>query len=245
MSVAKKIALILRGHERNVFTTDLLLTFITTLTQVYDIDIYIHTWDVSVGNSSWRKQDEYTHYPITENSIQTYFKDQSAHIKKILIDDDSKIIVYGNLTGNICSGPCPKLAWKRMWYGKYRAIEAVYNSGIVYDFVINTRIDILQYHTPDELMCQIQVAYSAKKPLKTISFLYKEIFPGIDNFYIGNAKAIYILSKNFNEDLDTIEKKYELTWYTEYLVYYEALLINYEIMLAISNITSDVHNYRL
>jgi hypothetical protein len=245
MSTQKKIALILRGHERNVFQTNELSNFITTLTQTYDIDIYIHTWDLSVGNSSWRNQDNYIQYPITENSIQTYFKDKAIHIKKILIDDETHIKLYGNLEGNVCSGPCPIIAWKRMWYSKFRAIEAVYNSGIEYDFVINTRFDILKFNAPEEILQQIQIAYSATNPIKIISFIHKEPLPGIDNFYIGNVKAIYLLSKNFNENLDALATKYHLTWYTEYLVYYEALLINYEIMLTVSKLTREVHNYRL
>ena len=242
MNTNKHIAIILRGHERNVFKTPALSNFLYKLSQQYSIDFYIHTYNKSVGNISWRSQSEYTVYPITDELVNNYFS--NITIKSLQIDDETTIQLYGNIENRVCSGPCPRIAWKRMWNGKYKAIEAVYKSGIKYDFVINTRFDILNFHSESILLDKINEVYN-KRSVIQIYFLQQEPIPGIDNFYISNMQILYILFKKFHENLESIEMKYPKTWYTEYLVFYESLLLNYEMMFYASQQDTEVHNFKM
>jgi len=241
---AKKIAMILRGHERNIFQTDKLSKFIVKLSTLYDIDFYIHTWNSSIGDKSWRSLHEFKKYPINEEILKQYFSECVNKIKKIIIDDENKIELIGSIEGHVCSGPCPKIAWKRMWYGKYKAIEAVATSSIKYDYVINTRFDILNFHNETILFDALSEIYK-KRTVNLTYFIGQEPLPGIDNFYVMNPKLMYIFSKKFHENLDEIENRYIPTWYTEYLVYYESLLLNYEVMSSISQIETEIHNYKM
>jgi len=240
MNTTKRIAMILRGHERNTFKTQDLCNFLYKLSQLYSIDFYIHTWNTSVGEKSWRNCKEYELYPINQELVKTYFS--SIQIKSLEIDDETNIQLHGNQDKNVCSGPCPRIAWKRMWYGKFKAIELVKKSEIHYDFVINTRFDILKFQSESVLLEKINNVFN-KRTVLQVYFLQEEPIPGIDNFYISNTQILYILFKNFHENLGDIEIKYPKTWYTEYLVFYESLLLNYKLMLYVSQKDTEVHNF--
>ena len=67
-----KIAI--RGHIRNAFTTDELYTLLKYLSEKYDIQIYIHTWNKKQNNISWR-MIENDHTEISNDIVKTYFKD--------------------------------------------------------------------------------------------------------------------------------------------------------------------------
>lgn len=242
MNTTKRIAMILRGHERNTFKTPELSNLLYKLSQLYSIDFYMHTWNTSVGEISWRACKEYELYPINEELVKTYFS--SIQIKSLQIDDETNIELYGDLNGRVCCGPCPRIAWKRMWYGKFKAIETVKKSGINYDFVINTRFDILKFQSESTLLEKVKEVFN-KRTVLQVYFMQQEPIPGIDNFYISNTQILYVLFKKFHECLGDIEIKYPKTWYTEYLVLYESLLLNYEMMLYVSQKDTEVHNYKM
>ena len=46
--------ILLRGHIRSSFNDNRLYLFIKRLLQTYNLEIYIHTWDILQSNISWR-----------------------------------------------------------------------------------------------------------------------------------------------------------------------------------------------
>lgn len=224
--MAQKIAVVIRGHERNVFDTNELCEFVKMLVGKYNIDIYIHTWNKSVSPYSWRPMSEYKLYDINESIVNQYFSDISNKIKCLIVDDDSNLELHGSLDGRVAGGPCPKIAWKRMWYGKFKIINEVANSEQKYKFIMNMRFDILKFEKPDRILYLLDRLYTKPKPTNQIYFLNEEPYVGIDNCYFGGTRLMYILANEFHRNLDSIIAEYPKNWYTEYLVYFKALKIN-------------------
>lgn len=242
-----KIGLIIRGHERNVFSNSRLYNFVKSLTNEFDTDIYIHTWNKSVGSISWRDLSHYEFREIDINQIREYFKD--IHIKKIIIDDDTKITLTGPEEGNVCSGPCPRISWKRMWYGKYKIIDYIKNkNNTFYDFVINIRFDVFEninnIYDENEILEKVR-KLAQFKVVNQIYFLKDQPCAGIDNCYIGNQTVMFFLTENFHKYLQEIEPRYVPNFYTEYLVYFEAMKLNYHIWLTVLDRTPNVTLLRL
>jgi hypothetical protein len=101
-----KIAI--RGHVRDSFSTNKLYEFLKRLTQMYDTQFYIHTWDVKQVSMSWRPmKDDPT--PVTEHRINTYFRDLAKNIKVIFIENDSEARLCGNIEGDIASTRTPSV----------------------------------------------------------------------------------------------------------------------------------------
>ena len=94
----KKIAIALRGHERNSFYRSELRDLISDLSNAYDIDIYIHTWNFSEAKLSWRKLLKEKR-KIDESIVREYF--EGIIIKEIIIDDDELIPIHGRKTGRL------------------------------------------------------------------------------------------------------------------------------------------------
>ena len=82
-----------------------------------------------------------------------------------------------------------------------------------------------------------------KSYIKQIYFFHQEPYAGIDNIYAGPSFMMSLLAKSFHEHLDIIASNYQKTWYTEYLVYYEALRFNYEMMHTIAQKTCEIWDY--
>jgi hypothetical protein len=242
-----KIGLIIRGHERNVFSNPRLYNFVKRLTDEFDTDIYIHTWNKSVGSISWRDLSHYEIRDIDINQIREYFK--GITIKKILIDDESNITLEPPLEGNVCIGPCPRISWKRMWYGKYKIIDYVKNiNDIFYEFVINIRFDI--FENINNIYDENEILEKARKlatfaVVNQIYFLKDQPCAGIDNCYIGNQTVMFFLAKNFHYNLQEIESRYANNFYTEYLVYFEAMNLNYQTWLIVLERTKNVTLMRM
>ena len=178
---SKRIAILLRGHERNVFETPELSNLLIKITKKYDVDIYIHTWNMSIGDYSWRPCSEYKKYDITENHINEYFKDSSKNIKNIIIDNEKLAELYGTLEGKVCRGPCPKIAWKRMWYGKYKGLKTIFDSQQEYFFVMNMRFDILKFENESLILTKMEEWYNLRT-INQIYFLKNHLLFGIDKW---------------------------------------------------------------
>ena len=107
--------IIIRGHIRNSFITNDLYNLIKYLSKKYTIKIYIHTWSIKQNNVSWRPiENDFTEINI--EYIQSYFQDLFKFVKKIIIDDDTNIKLYGNIDGKMVSTKTNILGWKRYIY---------------------------------------------------------------------------------------------------------------------------------
>ena len=94
----RKIAIAIRGHERGAMSDSEMSDTVFELSKIYDVDIFIHTWDLSEAVASWR------HLPkernkISEERIRNYFF--RNEIKKLIIENDEEIEIYGRISGRL------------------------------------------------------------------------------------------------------------------------------------------------
>jgi len=219
------IILLLRGHIRNSFKDKKLYNFVNSLSNKYNLQIYIHTWTTYASKLSWRKIEEDNNI-VDENVITSYFTGLTDKIVSIDIDDDSKIQLVGDTEGNVFSTQLPKAAWKRMWYGIYKTALKI-NSGTSINktpFVINTRFDLFNNSNSiigNDLLFNF-IDENINTTLTKNVFLYDSTsLIGTDNFYGGTPQTMLMLSENFHNNLDQINKAYSEIFFQEVTVYYE------------------------
>jgi len=137
--------LVLRGHIRESFNSNNLYDFIHKIYDLYpDLKIFIHTWNIFSSSVSWRKINHNCQI-VNKEIINNYFGDLKHLIHHIIIDDDTKIQLIGNLCGKINNGLMPIIGWKNYWYGKHKIINFINNAVYINksEMVINCRLDIL------------------------------------------------------------------------------------------------------
>ena len=216
--------LIIRGHIRDSFENDKLINLVK---DIYNIDtnlkIYIHTWNILANTISWRHIKP-NNTIVTKDIIYNYFNNSGLshllELENIIIDDDTKIELIGNVKGNINNGPMPIIGWKNYWYGKHKIIKHIYNKKIdENELIINLRFDILNNinnslftHIIDFIKNNIGIHFT-----KNV-FINDTETGGIDNMYIGNINTLYKLSNYFYYFLDDILIKYNDTIHQEFLV---------------------------
>jgi hypothetical protein len=208
--------IILRGHLRNSFTDRGLYDLIKALANIYSISIYIHTWNIVQSNVSWRQIDQIND-EVTEFTIRDYFGDQNHLIKKIIIDDDTKIELIGNTNGSVCRSWTPLIGWKRMWYGKYNIVKSIPENERN-DMIVNMRFDILNNSNslPHHVVywfirTNVRTDYSKNIFRERVEY-------GVDNIYIGNYYTMHKLAEHFHYDLDSISIRYPYCERNELLV---------------------------
>jgi hypothetical protein len=214
--------LVIRGHIRNSFNNKDLYLLVKEIDSLEssDLSIYIHTWNIVANNLSWRSIDTNA-LPVTKEHIYDYFSDLKDRIKEIIIDDDTKIKLIGNLNGKINGGPAPIVGWKNYWYSKYQIINHIYTSISNNDeIVVNTRFDILNNSVSfnrDQILLFIQSHYKLR--LNKNVFTRDEEYNGCDNIYIGTINTMYKLTDKFFYSLDEILDENTDTRNQERLVY--------------------------
>ena len=215
--------LIIRGHIRNSFESEDLINFIK---RVYDLEpnlkIFIHTWNVFANNVSWRHITE-NNNPVTEEIIYDYFDNLKHLIDHIIIDDDSKIQLIGNLEGKINNNSMPIIGWKNYWYGKHKIVEYLHNKNINInddEMIVNLRFDLLNNSNSfdGEFLINFIKSNIGIKFTKNV-FAFNGEEKGIDNIYIGNINVMYKLTRAFFYELDEILRKNCHVYHQETLVY--------------------------
>jgi len=213
---------ILRGHIRESFETKQLYNLVKELYIIFpDIKIFIHTWNIFANNMSWKirtinKQN------VNDKIIYDYFDDLKHLIKHIIIDDDSKIHLIGNLCGSIYEGSLlPIIGWKNYWYGKHKIINYLYNINIDdNEIIVNCRFDVMNNSNSLDHECIVNFIKNNSKIIFTKNiFLFNYECTGIDNIYIGNINTLCKLINTFFYELDDILIKNKDTLHQEMLVY--------------------------
>ena len=214
--------LIIRGHIRNSFETKNLYNLVKELHIMFpDLKIFIHTWNIFANNISWRPIT-INEQPVNNKIIYDYFDDLKNLVKNIIIDDDTKIILIGNLSGNIYNTWTPIIGWKNYWYGKHKIIDYIYNMNIdENEMIINCRFDIMSNSNSfDEASILNFIKNNSKIIFTKNIFLFNdEHHNGIDNIYIGNINTLYKLINKFFYELDDILIENNNTHHPERLVY--------------------------
>jgi hypothetical protein len=229
--------LILRGHIRDSFNNSDLYNLIKSITQICNLTIYIHTWNIFSNNLSWREIN-FDNNVVNKDVIYDYFKDLKVYIKEIIIDDDSYIILQGSRYGYICNTLCKKLGWKRYLFSKYRIIKHIIDNVHDYKNIINMRFDIMC----NSFSISSSEIYSFINNNMDCSFyknkfIFDSISPGIDNIYIGTVYTMYVLLNHFHYNLDKINDKYIKEIHQEFLLFYENDELDY---IKKINIINDV-----
>lgn len=231
--------LVIRGHIRDAFTTLELINFVKKIHSTEPkLKIFIHTWNVFANNVSWRPVNyDDADKAVTEQVIYNYFADLKHLIGHIIIDDDQKIQLVGNLRGTVTeASPMSMIGWKNYWYGKYKIIDYLYNNKNIdnNEMIVNFRFDLFQIYGDDcplEYRHMITAEYLSDFIKNNVGvnftknqfiFDFKNI--GIDNIYLGNINTMHKLTHQFFYKLDDIARKYNYIRHQEMFVY----IVNYE-----------------
>ena len=216
-----RIAFCIRGHIRDGLFTSGLKDFIAQCeTDGHTIDLYCHTWNESEAKTSYKTLDRSHLFTVKEGLIYSYFK--GHNLAKIIIENDLKVKIYGQKTGNVCKSSCPLIAWKRMWAGQFSIVSTVHESEQKYDLCVNTRYDFFTApicYTPPSHLRRL-IARSEKFAFKYPN--YTKSIIGVDNFYVGTPNHMSQLVGDFYYNLDGITQQYPDILNQEELVYRHA-----------------------
>lgn len=206
------VILLLRGHIRESFDDDDLYNFVKKIAIFSPIEIYISTWNIYANNLSWRAVKEDNRI-VDKMTIYNYFRDLKDNIKRIIIDDDTKIVLNGKTEGNVGNGKMPLTGWKNMWYCNHNIMKYISREKFQNDTIINTRIDILKnsnYHiyNKDLLLAFIKFIINSRSINKNHFVVNKE-YAGIDNIIAGNVGSMKKLIDHFHNNLDNIIQSYD------------------------------------
>jgi hypothetical protein len=224
IDILVNMILILRGHIRDSFKNDNLYNLIVELAKLFDIDIYIHTWNILQNGLSWRPL-EVIKNEVNKELIYDYFRDHKSLIKHIIIDNDENIKLNGLTDGVISHSKIPKKGWKNMWYGIHSILEYIYTNVSQTEKIIHTRFDVLQNSNSfnrDQIIDFINKNINNPILNDRNIFISDKLIFGIDNIYLGIVKNMYTVAKRFYYELDDIEKIYPETFHPEFLVMLES-----------------------
>ncbi len=126
-------------------------------------------------------------------------------IKHIIIDDDSKIKLIGNIAGNVSTSKMPILGWKNYWYGKYKIISYLYNRVDKQETIVNSRFDIMNNSNARTQSSLLQ--FIREQKFTKNKFMFDKLQNGIDNIYMGNISTMFKLTHTFFHNLDYILSK--------------------------------------
>jgi len=211
--------LILRGHIRESFKTPQLYNLVKKLSILLpDLKIVIHTWNIIANNISWREIELDT-TTVTADTIFNYFGDLKHLIKLIMIDDDSKINLIGNVNGNINNGPMKLIGWKNYWYGKFKIIHYLRDKVDKNEPIINCRFDVMNNSNSFDERTILSFIMNNRALTKNVFLFNDEDHCGIDNIYMGNSNTMYKLCYVFHHHLDAILLKHNDTKFQEKLVF--------------------------
>ena len=228
--------LVIRGHIRDSFKDrDLLKLIKRIINDNRKIEIYIHTWNVFSTKVSWRNYVD-GHEMIEDNNVVTeeivmnYFNDIKKNIRKVIIEDDSNLELFGSLEGNVCNSMAPKKGWKNYIYGNYSIFNYLYNNkSDLNEVVVNLRFDILDIHiigikwfSLNSIMKYIRLNTKPGIIYDNIIFpwdiILNESKMGSDNIYISTLGKVYELLCALHFKLDKIESNFMRLIHQEHLV---------------------------
>jgi hypothetical protein len=227
----QKCAIVITGHIRSGFRTQCWNNFISELSKVYDVDLYIQTWEESEAISSWRRHQLCERFNIDEKLITDYFKHP---IKELRIDNEYRTKINGRFKGPVCLSSMPVRGWKKMICGMHLGVKMAQESGMKYDFIIRSRFDyftkfsenhIVDHFGPKKVTNEYLISQIKQQDKTNICWLPECIEAQhkwcIDNFYFGSLEKISrLLGFMSSKDIDALLKKKKLAFQEHY--FYEA-----------------------
>lgn len=226
LGAVKKINLLIRGHIRNSFNDDKLIALVRHFAENYDLTIFLHTWNVVQNRLSWRHMEDISN-EVNEDVVKSYFKEFEPLIKTLIIDDDKKIKLHGNTEGKIGRTPCPVLAWKNMYYGKLRLINAASELVGPDEVAVQTRFDLMSNNFSPDMREITEFLKNHYDPIskgdqeERIRFLRMHCFLGMDNIYMASVSNMHKFIKYMYFDMDRILRVHESTFHQEHISFHE------------------------
>lgn len=219
----KNLIIMIRGHIRDSFQDDRLNQLLLSLSQKYNISVYIHTWNIIQSDKSWRTIEK-NDTPVTDTMIRNYF---SIQIKHIVIQDEDSNELIGNREGYIGKTECPILCWKNMWYGMNQIINNIHEPSET--TILNIRFDIFTNKNRLFTIPSIEKIIHANfnRYLLNVVFISKDKVIGIDNLMLGSVNSMRQLINHFHKDLDSILERYTDEIHQEFIVLKENYLIKF------------------
>jgi hypothetical protein len=155
----KKVAILLSGHMRNIeeIIDNFKYNFIKPISDKFEYDIYIHTWDNNLTNDNIMNNDKlFLNIKIDNEYIYKLFHQNDIIIKKIIIENQEEIYnnlniqeylntntcgksIHNNLSSNYVKDLTNKLFFQ--YYGHYKLLNCL-DKDDKYDFIIKTRPDL-------------------------------------------------------------------------------------------------------
>lgn len=221
----RPLNLVIRGHVRSAFENDGLRQIVHCLSDQFETRIYAQTWNVVQNSISWRKIPEINDV-VDEEAVRSYL--DSPNLKSVIVLDDSKIRHHGNTEGNIGRTPCPILAWKNMYYGKFVALESLVREEgpdeVTYQFRFDTALNSM-CPKKSQIMRLINKEYQSFKDGslgdERIRFTQMKCVCGVDNAYIATAGDMYRFVSYMYYEMDRILEVHKGTINQEHIAFHE------------------------
>lgn len=217
--------LVLRGHVRSSFDDGRLRDLVRSISEIFDVGIYVQTWSVVQNSLSWRGLSDIPK-EVDEGTVRDYM--ESDRIKCVKILDDSKIKHVGSVEGKIGRTPCPVLAWKNMYYGMVVASKAVFDAESPTSVTAQMRLDILSnpFSPPHaEVVSFLQRDYGVlaggQQGDERMRFLRMRCFMGVDNIYMSTTEDMYRFVSYMYYDMDRIIHFHRKTIHQEHIAFHE------------------------
>ena len=218
----EKLILVFRGHIRTAFDNTKMKELVELLNKSYSVEIYMQTWDKQECENTWRNVDKRLQcINVTEDMIYNYFGQENKHlIKKILIQDETKIKLVGNTEGCLKRTSMPVKGWKNFVYGLNESLNMIPEELRHEKNIISMRIDMMmerlfhQYHVKFREEPERMVEFFVERiqyMLKRYWFKIDAMGPsigGYDNCLFGNYDHLQELFYILNNHLDEIIEKY-------------------------------------
>lgn len=222
--------LILRGHIRNAFGDRGLYDLVRRASEVTDLKIFAHTWNVMQTGLSWRRVPE-DRSEVKDVTVLDYFSDLSPLFKHIIVEDDRDVPLKGRTEGSVGHTPCPIRAYKYMFHGMSRISEYVYLNSEPEEVTVQTRFDVLSNWR--RFNSQEILEFIVRKPAKRIQFMMEELYNestvGIDNIYMASAKDMHEFIRHMRDNLDEIDERHRSArhmGHQEWITMFEAIRFN-------------------
>jgi hypothetical protein len=220
-----RLNIIVRGHIRSSFEDKKLRFLLENISKMFDLRIYVQTWSVLQNGLSWRHLKE-NRAAVTDEMVRGYMDGFDVRIVDVI--DDSDIRHHGNTEGKIGRTPCPVLAWKNMYYGKFVASRRVLENEPGDSVTMQMRFDILSNpFSPKEI--EILDFLNRDYPLfaegslgeERMRFLRMRCFMGVDNLYMATAEDMHKFASYMYYDMDRILHFHRRTIHQEHIAFHE------------------------
>lgn len=237
--------LILRGHIRKSFKDSALKKLVhSILEHIPDIGIYIHSWNVVQSSLSWRRMEE-DRTEVTTEMIAEYLG-IGENLQRIVVEDDSGVVIPGRTEGTVASTPCPIRGYKLMFYGMMRGSEMVLEDSEPDELVVQTRFDILSgwaRMTKERIVDFLEARPDNGEPIRFLirpgenerdrrlrldrwrrhgSEYEQHWTVGVENTFMATASNMNRFLSHMYYKFDEVESKYKRANHQEWLPMFEA-----------------------